>query len=221
MNGDMILNGQDIDKVKERFINEIKSGPFYKSKKAFEINNLELFKDAVWQGYLDASRTFIGINSDSRIIEKTNRNGKPFVALAQSIKDYFGNTEAIFDHSRWCLDFIQDVEKTYYYPARYGQAQKVVNMAFKYLLCCDGAGAYKEKFEECHMPFDQFTLLWVFQETGTYYLEWSWFNKDMYIEAQKKVREMLGTNTLEAEFLIWEKFKNVTVNLKEEYAKSK
>ena len=35
----------------------------------------------------------------------------------------------------------------YSYNARYGQAQKVVNMAFKYLYCCDGAEVYKSKFE--------------------------------------------------------------------------
>ena len=61
-----------------------KRGPFYNGtqKWVFELNNIDLFKNAVWQGYLDASRTFRGIKD-------TKNNRKAFDRLANSIQSYF------------------------------------------------------------------------------------------------------------------------------------
>lgn len=48
---------------------------------------------------------------------------------------------------------------------KYGQAQKIVNMAFKYMYCVwYGKKEYKEyleKCEVCHMPLDSFSLEWI------------------------------------------------------------
>ena len=46
----------------------LKKGPFFNGTQAwsFEKNDIELFKNAVWQGYLDASRTFHGIEGTDK-----------------------------------------------------------------------------------------------------------------------------------------------------------
>lgn len=130
-----------------------KKGPFFNGTQAwsFDKNDIVLFKSAVWQGYLDASRTFHGI-------EGTDKNQGAFLKLAKSIQAYFKDDKP-FDHKEWCKKFIADIEKHNHYKARYGQAQKVVNMAFKYLYCCDNIDEQtKAKFDPCHMPLDQYTL---------------------------------------------------------------
>lgn len=46
-----------------------------------------------------------------------------------------------------------------HYQATFGHAQKIVNMAFKYLYCCRGAEKYENTvFSHCHMPLDGYTI---------------------------------------------------------------
>ncbi|XME04036.1 hypothetical protein QYZ88_007625 [Lachnospiraceae bacterium C1.1] len=204
----------NIEYQRIKFRDYVKRGPFFKNKDKwlFDVNNIELFRDAVWQAYLDANRTFKGI--------KGTENRIAFDNLAKAIQRYFIESEAKFEHDTWCESFRKDVEKNYNYPARYGQAQKVVNMAFKYLYSCTGAELNPSKFEDCHMPFDQYTLLWLFFETGVLYKEWSWFNHDLYIEAQSSVKSILGENVLGKEYVIWSVYENIKiVDLHEEYNK--
>jgi hypothetical protein len=48
-------------------------------------------------------------------------------------------------------------------------AQKIVNMAFKYLYCFDDANIYYNKFADCHMPLDRFTLKWFYSKVVPWY----------------------------------------------------
>jgi hypothetical protein len=48
-------------------------------------------------------------------------------------------------------------------------AQKIVNMAFKYLYCFDDANIYYKKFADCHMPLDRFTLKWFYSKVVPWY----------------------------------------------------
>lgn len=200
------FSDEHIEDVKSKFRKEVKRGPFYKddAKWIFDINNVQLFRDAVWQGYLDACRTFRGI-------KLTTDNRDAFNNLASSIKEYFESKDATFMHSEWCNTFITEVNEVNGYHARYGQAQKVVNMAFKYLFCCDRDGAYDEKFSCCHMPLDDYTLLWLFFETGTWYRGWSWFDKNLYEDAQKKVKGIYNNNILEKELVIWDTYSRANI----------
>ena len=168
----------------------------------------ELFINAVWQGYLDASRTFSGIIG-------TDKESGAFLNLAKSIQSYFERKDVKFNHDKWCTEFINDVKTYYDYDARYGQAQKVVNMAFKYLYCCNGAEAYNTKFEECHMPLDQYTLAWLFSEGKPLYQEWSWFDRDTYKIVSDEIRSILKSDILGKELIIWDELKTRTINLKE------
>lgn len=46
-----------------------------------------------------------------------------------------------------------------HYQVTFGHAQKIVNMAFKYLYCCHGAEKYEDTvFSHCHMPLDRNTI---------------------------------------------------------------
>ncbi len=54
---------------------------------------------------------------------------------------------------------MNDMAQMLHYQATFGHAQKIVNMAFKYLYCCRGAEKYENTvFSHCHMPLDGYTI---------------------------------------------------------------
>lgn len=169
-----IIVSNEFFKYRDQFIKSINKEPFLKyvcpknspekSPVEFDINNIGLFKAAVEQGYDDAKRTFTGIGEKWG---KTLDKECFFKSLAEKIQEAFTNKEnKTFDdwHKEACDFFISQLGEQY--PATYGQAQKVINMTFKYLYCLKGADAeeYKIIFDKCHMPLDSYTLEWVFQE---------------------------------------------------------
>lgn len=58
------------------------------------------------------------------------------------------------------------------------------------------------------MPLDNYTLLWLFTETGVLYQGWSYFDECTYEKVQKDIKRILVTNILEKELVIWDYFKN-------------
>lgn len=108
-------------------------------------------------------------------------------------------------------------------PIQYGKAQKIVNMTFKYLYCCDGAERYIDKFKYCHMPLDSYTLDWYSSEVLPWYNKknesisgWSSLGKEKYTEIQEQIRRYLkdanhsykdengkSLTPFEVEFYIW------------------
>lgn len=58
----------------------------------------------------------------------------------------------------WCDQF---KESSYKDLGTYGKAQKIINMSFKYLFCCEDAEEHHAHFQYCHMPLDSFTLEWI------------------------------------------------------------
>ena len=89
-------------------------------------------------------------------------------------------------------------------------------MAFKYLYCCDGAD--KSKFSDCDMPLDQYTLAWLFCEQGIekciLFQGWSWFTEEKYYEVANTIKEILGSDILGKELVIWETFRHRVVDIK-------
>ena len=83
----------------------------------------------------------------------------PFVT---EIEKYFispaPSTQTIFDafHNNLCTIFLLDC-KTNGYIHTYGNAQKMINVLFKYLSCFEDAAKYKDWFKYCHMALDRFT----------------------------------------------------------------
>ncbi len=123
-------------------------------------SNPSIFQDAVNAAYGDAKRTFKWINGRAT---EANKN------LASKIQTYFQNSapnnSTCFDdlHNKWCNAYISDLNNKGYTTTTHGQAQKVVNMTFKYLYCLDDATTYDNHFKYCHVALDSYTLEWIWR----------------------------------------------------------
>lgn len=126
-------------------------------------------------------------------------------------KDPAPSTESDFDkiHSDFCDFFLTELNKIFAStPQEFGKAQKVINMAFKYLYCFDDATSYLPHFTYCHMPIDSYTLNWCF-DNGLYDKKsdipnWSTLNKQDYYDLCGKIRTtLLHKSPLIEEFVIW------------------
>ena len=191
------MNTSELNDYIKSFKKGITKKPFKDDKNMdFSPDNGDLFDHAVRQGYLDASRTFHGIKEQKEKLESGLNE------LAGKIKDYFiQNDPDRFIHSDFC--------KCIDIPGiTYGQKQKIVNMAFKYLYCCNGASTeYRAMFEPCHMPLDSYTLNWYKRATGNSTSVWSKMEEDDYIKIQEWINNELKETdlyVLEHEFIIWQ-----------------
>ena len=81
--------------------------------------------------------------------------------LIEKVWHYFNatpntpNTQADFDsfHDDLCETFINGMRSAGYSPT-YGNAQKMVNMLFKYLTCFSDYPRFASLFDHCHIPID-------------------------------------------------------------------
>lgn len=113
--------------------------------------SLEVYRAVIYQGYLEISRTF-------QFEDTLKRDDDRIEKLASMLKSYIDSPNEAFDHNRYCNTLIGEGLMTY------GQAQKIVNMAFKYLYCLDCHDlSINEKFDECHMPLDGIMLEWIYR----------------------------------------------------------
>ena len=85
----------------------------------------------------------------------------PFVTM---VWEYFNinaapATQQDFDavHEQLCNEFLQNIEVAGRYTHTYGNAQKMVNMLFKYLACFADAAEFDDRFKYCHLTLDRFT----------------------------------------------------------------
>ena len=148
----------DCKKNIDEFKKTVVKGPFkhYLDEKTTleKSTDIEVYCAAIYQGYLDACRTFkmneLPLMSDP--YEAT------IEGLAHKVADYLGTKTAIFDHDAFCEVLVSRKRMSY------GHAQKIVNMAFKYLCCLPGAENYADKFKVCHMPLDSIMLEWLVRE---------------------------------------------------------
>ena len=143
--------------------------------------------------------------------------------LANDFVDYFSKpapkTQAVFDdwHKTVCDKFLTNYNALlsssgYTRTAKYGKAQKIVNIAFKYLyLFCDIVPGNPGHFTFCHFAIDNYTLKWYNGLPGypkCSARNWSDMTYEEYIEIQEKIREyirkiMTDKTPFEAEFEIW------------------
>ena len=119
---------------------------------------------AVNWGYADAARNMVGIKDCKDIKEEA------LAEIAKGIKEYFEKPAhedyADFneEHRTICDIWIRKFKGVNSELAYYGKAQKIVNMAFKYLYCFEGADKYRDYFAFCHVPLDSYTLKWFCHE---------------------------------------------------------
>jgi hypothetical protein len=112
--------------------------------------------------------------------------------------------------------------------AKFGFAQKFINMTFKYLYCFDDC--LKSNLRFCHLPLDQYTIDW-YKTIGTKTItnrfkkiNFAWANMDetLYWDIQNDINQALSTginyrisctdptksillpdNRIEVEFIVW------------------
>lgn len=217
----------DITKMKQEFmdaVSEARKTTIAEVGEPWQLCNEKVFPAAVKLGYLDMCRTCSGIGK--KISDEQRKD--IFDKIGTEIKDRMEESVSIanqkdFDelHTKLCRFCTKQFEECGYF-IKYGQAQKIINMAFKYLYCCNDAEKYEETvFSHCHMPLDSFILKWC---SDCKLCEkcsedaWSKLGKDKYVKIQQGIRAYLnqgntynvGGNEVElpktvlaAEFIIW------------------
>lgn len=181
-------------------------------------------KMSVNQAYRDLSRTLNGIG------KYKNKKEKAAEFLTDKFVEYFNadsKAEKAFDewHRQIC-ELLVDIYKGYTRKSKsfgftVGNAQKWLNMTFKYLYTFTldnsfGKRDAEEYFKHCHLALDSYTLKWFKEKVDAKNLilqqRWSLINNySTYLNAQNKAREYVkqkhNTTLFLKEFKIWEQYR--------------
>ena len=154
-----------------------------------------IYQCAVAQAWLDVCRSV-----------KINKNNKSKISrakgmIADMLQKYFGskpkNAEAF---ESWYESLLSN--STTNTSLTVGQAQKIINMSFKYLFCCaDIRNSKLSHFTWCHMPLDSVTLEWL----GMKGLVWNSINdSELYSMITNFARNKAhNSNLLLKDFEVW------------------
>lgn len=142
---------------------------------------------------------------------------------------YFNSVSDSFDD---CFSDCIRLSKAILGNNLYGVAQKFTNMSFKYLYCYSDVEDFANKFDNCHMPLDKYTIKWIKslknkninQKLNNISSAWANIDKELYDEIQEFIDTtlikdytyvisfnknsseqtcILPQNKLLAEFIIW------------------
>ena len=216
-----------VTEKRESFRNGLRTD-FYRTA-TFDVENIKLFEEAVKSGYGDAKRTFDNIGEFWK--DKESEKQQFFTVMAENIQKIFKEAVSAHWHDDLCQLFCKELTNLGYHPivngrekiTTYGQAQKVINMAFKYLYCIEGAQKYHNIFAKCHMPLDSYTLSWYRKVAGKNAeikadTKWSSLTKELYVNIQTEICKFLQEGQfiqidsqsvflpkypLDAELIIW------------------
>lgn len=218
----------DFERAFAIFVNNAING------KASNVTNLsEAIEYAINKAYYDMQlRTIKGHRQE--IKEKTT---KALQKELEHLFNKPPKDDSDFDtwHGSACKAFLNAFNKaanTYSVTQqKYGKAQKIVNMSLKYLYCifyCNKNNEFDNSqtkfnmdkddveriFKSCHMPLDSYTLNWYYKNKGkANELVWSSLDEDNYNYIKDEIRKclqthnVLPTNVLQAEFVIWQQEK--------------
>lgn len=214
----------DITEKKKEFMGAVtgaRETTIAEAGESWRLCNEKVFSAAVKLGYLDMCRTCSGIGK--KISDEQRKD--IFDAIGAEIKTGVEKSYSIakqedFDelHTKLCRFCTKQFEECGYF-IKYGQAQKIINMAFKYLYCCEDAT--EGIFTYCHMPLDSFVLKWCSDCSLSEKCNedaWSKLEEGKYVRIQQGIRTylkkgktyMVGGNevelpktVLDAEFIIW------------------
>ena len=185
----------------------------------------DLMKLAIEKAYRDLQRTMRGFPKSGE--SKKNEGKKQDVILRDEIKKNArerirvkidnmikcnSTEQTTFDklHEDACEALIEEFKKNEYEGFTIGQAQKWINMTFKYLNLLDYNGIEKI-YEFCHIPIDRYILEYMLEkniiekENFKKAIHWSKIKKyEDYFEIQEKFRDKCkGKIPLDEEFEIW------------------
>ena len=202
------MNSDAFEQLKARFGDTV----FMKKDRTFDT--------ALSLAYADMSRRASGHKKDvkDKCIKELNN-------IFSCLPSF--NCQTDFDewHKKSC-ESLKQVMHCDSFEGTYGRAQKVINMAFKYLMYTDTPHADAHDF--CHMTLDSYTLAWYKRSVNTKSKSFAWSKIDDYEEywsIQDEIRsyladeknysfsikrlgeftiENLPTQPIFAEFIIWE-----------------
>lgn len=194
----------------------------YKNLENYAISNRGYYdenggKKAINAAFKDfTSRTLRKIDPDVNVSVDEESRKEALKHLSAKFEEYFKAPEKNKDdfnawHEQCCKEFQTEYNKLLegkYHKIKYGKAQKIVNMTFKYLFCYVDADRYIGHFQYCHMPLDSFTLTWYRREAKKYMkqngelwyqdnknrvdnLTWSDMEEEEYIKIQEDISKIL------------------------------
>jgi hypothetical protein len=172
-------------------------------------NNLSLCRQ---RAYGDFKRTLRGIgNRDAlpRAGEARQRANETLNEMFASIRDMEPSTQKNFDEwHRGACERLAAIYRECGYESFYvGQAQKWLNMTFKYIYVMGEARlpGFDHLYDLCHVPLDNFLM----NELRRYGFPplpcaWSSLNDyDVYLDRQRWVRNRFEAPPLDVEFHLW------------------
>ncbi len=140
----------------ERFKETIKKEKDFLGKSLEKGSPIDIYTQAIYMGYLDACRTF----QNQKKVQKSDDKVKE---IAEEMKNYIEGNSDNFDKTFYSVcDGLCDE-----YKMEFGQAQKIINMAFKYLYCI-ASEDLKNRFDKCHLPLDGIMLEWIHRNIPEY-----------------------------------------------------
>ena len=164
--------------------------------KAFN-NKERTVKEALDLAYADMSRRAQNHKdtNKSASIGYLLEESSPFLKVINREKTFKDQKEFDDWHQGICETLKERMTRNLF-EGTIGRAQKVINMAFKYLRCCCDAGEYPDHFKFCHMTLDSYTLTWYKRVTGKKEAyTWSKIDDyDKYLLIQEEIRSYLSDN---------------------------
>lgn len=184
------MTNEEISKAVREFEKVIRPDFGEIMSKKLEDAQVDIYVEALYQGYRDACRTFEWEKKDDT--ERKESIKELFkVSVAKEIQEFLqGEKEFEPKHKDMCKKLKIDLKSKGVKNMTYGKSQKIINMAFKYLYCCEHDKKMDEQFDKCHMPLDSFSLEWFkrkFKEEDFTSLE-----KEEYEKLFKKTNGRLG-----------------------------
>lgn len=170
----------------------------------------EAIRNSVKRAYRDFCRTLRGFGS---VKNNTVVKDKAENLLCSELRIFL--TVGTSHFNEWHKNLMQKLIESFQdQRLTLGQAQKWINMSFKYLYCFTAYnlhGISKRQFEQCHTPIDNYVLNNAFKWYGIRPLPiaWSKLNDyDLYINYQmdlKLVADNKGITQLELDFELWQR----------------
>lgn len=168
----------------------------------------ETIKRAIAKAYMDMQpRT---IKGHGKFDAPDNKSANWFLERFAVFFKKPKTSQDVFDSwmDKVCSDFIQYYNVTFNTDIKFGKAQKIFNMTFKYLYCFWGEER-PDAFRFCHMPLDSYILNWYKREIDSKQkTAWSNLSSTEYFEIYYKIASYYVEGLLiEEEFMIWKEEK--------------
>lgn len=173
-------------------------------------SNTDLLSACLGRAYLDFNRTLHGLknlsNADKLHSKATNHLQAAITELQVRLPNPIDPTTFDNWHKDTCRGLIA-VYSGYGYHLYVGQAQKWVNMTFKYIYTLgeERVSGFEPAYRYCHIPLDNI-ILDVLAEYSFPSLNCSWSRLDDYDEyfmRQAWIRRTFVLAPLDVEFMLW------------------